>query len=49
MESEIASIKLFDKIIVHLLFRCNFDPFKDTLKVFNDFKNKQKCVWSNVF
>ena len=23
--------------------------FKDTLKAFNDFKNKQKNVWSNVF
>ena len=22
--------------------------FKDTLKVFDDFKNKQKSVWSNV-
>ena len=22
--------------------------FKDTLKAFNDFKNKQKSVWSNV-
>ena len=23
--------------------------FKDTLKAFNDFKNKQKDVWSNIF
>ena len=22
---------------------------KDTLKAFDDFKTKQKCVWSNVF
>ena len=27
------------------------DPYKlkDTMKAFNDFKNKQKSVWSNVF
>ena len=24
-------------------------PIKDTLKAFDDFKNKQKSVWSNVF
>ena len=24
-------------------------PIKDTLKVFDDFKNKQKSVWSSVF
>ena len=24
-------------------------PLKDTLKAFNDFKNKQNSVWSNVF
>ena len=23
--------------------------FKDTLKAFEDFKNKQQSVWSNVF
>ena len=23
--------------------------FKDTLKAFDDFKNKQKSIWSNVF
>ena len=23
--------------------------FKDTLKAFDDFKNKQKNVWSNIF
>ena len=26
-----------------------YSTFKDTLKVFNDFKNKHKSVWSNVF
>ena len=26
-----------------------FYSHKDTLKAFNDFKNKQKSVWSNVF
>ena len=26
-----------------------FSKFKDTLKVFNDFENSQKSVWSNVF
>ena len=25
-----------------------YESLKDTLKVFNDFKNKQKCVLSNV-
>ena len=25
------------------------DLFKDTLKTFNDFKNKQKSIWSNIF
>ena len=28
MEFEIASVKLFDKITVPLLFRCSLDPFK---------------------
>ena len=33
------------------MFRDSDSSFilKDTLKAFNDFKNKQKCVWSNVF
>ena len=26
-----------------------FALFKDTLKAFDDFKNKQRSVWSNVF
>ena len=31
-------------------YRCLMrDVFKDTLKGFDDFKNKQKSAWSNVF
>ena len=31
-------------------YRCLMrDVFKDTLKGLDDFKNKQKSVWSNVF
>ena len=35
-----------------LLAKLNVEPkwhLKDTLKAFDDFKNKQKSVWSNVF
>ena len=31
------------------LYPANIYLFKDTLKDFNDFKNKQKSEWSNVF
>ena len=30
-------------------FACIKQSIKDTLKVFDDFKNKQKSVWSHVF
>ena len=30
-------------------YSSNSKPLKDTLKAFNDFKNKQKSVWSNIF
>ena len=32
------------------MFACEYcETFKDTLKAFDDFKNKQKSVWSNVY
>ena len=32
------------------MFSCEFcEIFKDTLKAFDDFKNKQQSVWSNFF
>ena len=40
---------------LHYLLQCNLYStqrlklLKDTLKAFNDFKNKQKNVWSNAF
>ena len=33
-----------------MIVKCFFsEAFKDTLKALDDFKNKQKSVWSNVF
>ena len=41
---------IFHIVFMYLLL-CTFKMkhFKDTLKAFNDFKNKQKSVWSNAF
>ena len=40
-------------VLLPELFRykhnCTLTKFKDTLKAFDNFKNKQKSVWSNVF
>ena len=40
MLSNVALVSHYQKILVR---------FKGTLKAFNDFKNKQKSIWSNVF
>ena len=41
---------IFHIVFMYLLL-CTFKMkhFKDTLKAFDDFKNKQKSVWSNAF
>ena len=31
------------------IWKTKLKQLKDTLKVFGDFKNKEKGVWSNVF
>ena len=50
IEFEIASVKLLDRIVVPLLFRCNLDPFKClSVIVFSWFINSNFFSWYNLF
>ena len=50
IEFEIASVKLLDRIVVPLLFRCNLDPFKClSVIVFSWFINSNFFSCYNLF
>ena len=46
----LASVKqFFSNLFKNNFIKYNKNKLKDTLKVFDDFKYKQKNAWSNVF